>query len=847
MKLQLCTIVTVLVVLLAPFPPVVKGQDSQQLYLPYIIKGETEMSDWKVIAPEVGTNLISHPSVEDATITAFVAVNAATRARAFAQSRWGVYSLEITPHAVNAASGIYYQITGTATTDYTLSMWVYGESGVAYTLRIIDGVPATLGTTAFTGTGAWQLVEVSGTTGANTTVRSYITKDTAAGGAFYIDGLLLQALSYRTTYIDGDQAGCEWLGASHASLSQRSSQSREGGRVRDFLTDYSLRIKQITGVGAAKQVVKINRYALLPGGEWSSTKVEPGSFTIVGTIVGTSWTDLHDKRQALLSVLQGPRPVKIRYTGATVDKEILALYDGGLEASISAGKLYHERVAIRFITEDPYWYEIGDTSVILDSVDTLAVRLMAGRLKATGQWNGLGTPAMATAAFINAIVQDETWVYFAGDFTNLDGEDESDYIARYNKVTGVWDNMGTAADNTILCLAVGPDGKIYAGGTFLNIGGGGANRIAVWDPVAESWAALGVGLNNSVEAMVFGLDGLLYIAGGFNDIQGGPGGTYNYIITWNTITSAWAALGLGLDNSGFGLTVGIDGEIYVTGNFVNAGGAGALRVASWNPTTSVWSALGTGADAGGRVVLADKLGNVYIGGFFTTLGGTSALRVGMWNGSAWVPLGTGADGSVLGMSLDDLGSLYVSGAFTTMGGLTTAYGLARWNGSAWTHWDIDPPAANTILAVLVGDHDPVIERNYNLYVGLNTTGNASIAGLEEAVNGGTADVFPEIVIEWTTGGSAVRFETLRNETTGRELYFNYTMLEGERLTIDLDPTKKSIISSMFGPRPDAILAGSDFGTFLLQPGANDITLYLSQTGATLLTYAVWKNAYNGLD
>ena len=33
-------------------------------------------------------------------------------------------------------------------------MWVYGVLGDAYTLRLIDGVAATLGTTAFTGTGA---------------------------------------------------------------------------------------------------------------------------------------------------------------------------------------------------------------------------------------------------------------------------------------------------------------------------------------------------------------------------------------------------------------------------------------------------------------------------------------------------------------------------------------------------------------------------------------------------------------------------------------------------------------------------------------------------------------------
>jgi flap endonuclease-1 len=76
----------------------------------------------------------------------------------------------------------------------------------------------------------------------------------------------------------------------------------------------------------------------------------------------------------------------------------------------------------------------------------------------------------------------------------------------------------------------------------------------------------------------------------------------------------------------------------------------------------------------------------------------------------------------------------------------------------------------------------------------------------------------------------------------------YDLLDGERLTIDLTPTNKSFISSFFGSRPDAILAGSDTGEWSLIPGDNDITCLVSAAGgATVTAWLQWRDQYNGID
>ncbi|MGD8500735.1 MAG: hypothetical protein PVJ86_08815, partial [Phycisphaerales bacterium] len=108
-------------------------------------------------------------------------------------------------------------------------------------------------------------------------------------------------------------------------------------------------------------------------------------------------------------------------------------------------------------------------------------------------------------------------------------------------------------------------------------------------------------------------------------------------------------------------------------------------------------------------------------------------------------------------------------------------------------------------------------------------------------NDGTERAFPKFIIA-RTGGTFATLKEIRNETTGLELLFDYGLLNGETLTIDLTPTNKSIVSSHWGSRLDAVLANCDFGTFALRSGNNQITAFVD-TDATVTAYVVWDDKY----
>ena len=77
---------------------------------------------------------------------------------------------------------------------------------------------------------------------------------------------------------------------------------------------------------------------------------------------------------------------------------------------------------------------------------------------------------------------------------------------------------------------------------------------------------------------------------------------------------------------------------------------------------------------------------LYVGGEFTTAGGLAVFGIAKWDGSAWSALGSGMDDVVWALATFDDGSgeaLYAGGFFTTAGGVPAA-GIARWDGTTWS-------------------------------------------------------------------------------------------------------------------------------------------------------------------
>lgn len=258
-----------------------------------------------------------------------------------------------------------------------------------------------------------------------------------------------------------------------------------------------------------------------------------------------------------------------------------------------------------------------------------------------------------------------------------------------------WDiQLGDANTNALIAHVesydAGSGAELYATGSFVNIDGVAASRIARWD--GAQWNPLGTGLagNFSNELEVF--NGDLYVAGYFNSAGGAAGSAK--IARWDG--SQWFGLDAQLDlftNSLWALKTWDDGTgdaLYVGGNYVDAGGAGGPDfIAKWDG--AAFSPVGgTIAGAGIPLIVLDIevfQGELYIAGRFASVGGVAASHIAKWDGSTWSPVGSGITGTQviqLGVADDGNGeALYAGGNFTQAGGVPAA-NIAKWDGSTWS-------------------------------------------------------------------------------------------------------------------------------------------------------------------
>jgi trimeric autotransporter adhesin len=258
----------------------------------------------------------------------------------------------------------------------------------------------------------------------------------------------------------------------------------------------------------------------------------------------------------------------------------------------------------------------------------------------------------------------------------------------------------------VLALAAfdedGPGGNppvLFAGGDFELADGIAANNVARWDGTAWSAvgdAAAGNDIGGIVRALaVFDDDGAgsnpeaLYAGGDF------PG----RVARWDPLSQTWTTLGSGISNGSVHALAVFNNELYVGGNFTNAGGiAAADYLARWNGTS--WSAVQSSGSGVSAPVYAltvfDPDGDgptpaaLFVGGEFTSAGGVSANLVARWDGNSWFQVGPASDPgfgptdtkvtSLFGLDNGQGRFLYAGGDFTeSANGSLVLNCLAKWN------------------------------------------------------------------------------------------------------------------------------------------------------------------------
>jgi hypothetical protein len=514
-------------------------------------------------------------------------------------------------------------------------------------------------------------------------------------------------------------------------------------------------------------------------------------------------------------------------------------------------------VAFRFIADDPFWKEIGNEAAVLDTEDSDTFRYVAGRLRPIGQWDTLGvTNNPTTNGTIWAVLYNpiDNRTYYGGDFTGFDANAGWDYLVAYNHSTNAFERVGPGSSISafVASLARAPNGDVYVGGDFLNLGGANGDYISIYDISTNTFTPLSGGGTGTVYALAVGLNGDVFIGGSYANWNGIANA--DYAVYWDVSAGAYVAMGTGgaggSEVNGFGVSP-TTGDIATVGNFTSMGGvANTDSIAVWDISAGVWVSI-SGGIAGGSTRILEAAYNstniLYVVGSFTSVDGVAANYAASYNGQAWSALGSGLsnDGYDVTVAPDDL--VYIVGPFNVAGGISVG-SIVGWNGASWFAPDIDNwGALPTMRAVDTGPTDPVITRNYSIWIGHDRSTTVDYGGTVTVTNDGTAESYPVLSIT-RSGGTSATVKWIRNETIGLVLLFDYDLQDGETLTVDLAPGNKSVLSSLFGEVPGAVLPNSDFGTWRLNPGTNQVTSFVDVAGAPTITATMeWRTQWAGCD
>ena len=198
---------------------------------------------------------------------------------------------------------------------------------------------------------------------------------------------------------------------------------------------------------------------------------------------------------------------------------------------------------------------------------------------------------------------------------------------------------------------------------------------------------------------------------GGNFTQAG-GVSANRIAKYSPSTNTWSSLGQGTNSDVSSLAV-LGSDLYVGGWFTEAGGVSANSIAKYSPSTNTWSSLGQYTD-GVAHVLAVLGSELYVGEVLWVTGSGTTHRIAKYSPSTntWSSLGQGTDGGVTDggvSSLAVLGSdLYVGGGFRQAGGVSVNY-IAKYSPGSNTWSSLGSGVDGWVTALVVMGSD--------LYVG----------------------------------------------------------------------------------------------------------------------------------
>lgn len=809
------------------------------------------MINLRILVPDDTINYIKNPAFrynkDDWTAVGSVI------SRTLDYARFNIASLKVITTGAALREGAYYRVSNLQGISESVTVSAYVRGAGRVHIRVVDnpsGHEWKSGTVILL-PNRWQRIEASGFTTGTNDVRLYVeTDDQVQSITFYVDGAQMERKAYSTTYCDGDQPDCRWDLTSHASISYRLGNTREGGRWVPLAgpcreENDNIFATLMGGSGMAPISNHTQPWADAPGSFYENQKVNARVMTFSFFVKNPSarpgqnpisLRPLHELRQQLIDLFKADKTGNdqaylLEYSDTDAQKPLYmrVRYDGGLEGSWDVRNKWVNSFPVRMIAVDPFWIE--DTQDVMEvgikEEQSLNLSIVAW-WRRNGDWRGLvpgASTLLANGVRCFAEGPDGT-IYIGGDFATPAGVN---YVAKWDGTT--FTRLSANQPNSsVFALEFGPDGMLYVGGDFQLIGAAAHNRIAKYDPATGTYTAMGTGIAGGATPTVYairvGTNGQVYVGGDFTS----AGGVNCYrIARWDGLQWRTVGAASGFDNTVDCLARSSDGKtIHAGGAFVNSQGGATTynHVASIDTDTNLLSQMGYGLNAAVSSMAVAKDGTVYAGGSFTASGAPSAdplLHVAMYSGGKiWFPMGAGFasgggyTGNVTALVIGKAGEVYAVGNFELSGSLPV-HEFAKWYGNNWL-----PEGLNVSVKGVTGLLSMMATISGDIFLGgASLIGGAYVSKYPKTTvvsNHGSVSVAPIMHI---SGQATLRY--VCNRDTNGSLYLNLKIFSGEDVFIDF--ARGRIWGVTRGDLSYAILAGSEIRSIFLLPGDNRIAVF----------------------
>lgn len=321
----------------------------------------------------------------------------------------------------------------------------------------------------------------------------------------------------------------------------------------------------------------------------------------------------------------------------------------------------------------------------------------------------------ANDTVLTLALQPDGRVLLGGRFTELD-QVTLNRIARVHD-DGYLDtffNPGEGFNNTVRALAVRADGRVGVGGEFTLFNTLSRNRLIRLnaDGAADPDFTIGSGADAPVRALAVEPAGTLLVGGEFSIFNGAPRTRLARVLDDGAVDDAFRPQ---LNGSVYALVVQPDGQILVAGAFTAVGTLPRPYVARLNPDGSVDASFnpGSGPDKPVRALALEPDGRILIAGEFAQVAGQPRRGVARLNPDGGLDVtfapGAGANDVVHAVGLAADGKILIGGAFTQYDGQERGR-VARLNpdGTLDTVFDVGTGANNTVYALVVQPNSAVL-------------------------------------------------------------------------------------------------------------------------------------------